>query len=214
MIRSFCSVVHQPATRRAGDQFDPLIVVRHKHVLEDSLKPPALRRLSGRNGGQFNTNGWKYTFAGGRAGYDPGLRAALAEYEVGAQLSDQVIYPNTSVDDKGDALTGAHKYVLHFDAAKLPPVSVFWNMAMYGSDMLFVENDFGRYSIGSTTDGLKPNADGSLDILIQNQRPADTSNWLPAPEGDFNLTMRLYGPDDAGAGWFVSAAGSEADGLV
>jgi hypothetical protein len=32
------------------------------------------------------TNGWKYTFAGGRAGYDPGLRAALTKYEVGAQL--------------------------------------------------------------------------------------------------------------------------------
>jgi hypothetical protein len=78
------------------------------------------------------TNGWKYTFAGGRAGYDPGLRAALAKYEVGAQLSDQVIYPNTSVDDKGEALTGTRKYVLHFDAGKLPPVSVFWNMAMYG----------------------------------------------------------------------------------
>ena len=91
------------------------------------------------------TNGWKYTFAGGRAGYDPGLRAALAKYEVGAQLSDQVIYPNTSVDDKGEALTGERKYVLHFDAEKLPPVSVFWNLAMYGSDMLFVENDFGRY---------------------------------------------------------------------
>lgn len=30
------------------------------------------------------TNGWKYTFAGGSAGYDPGLRAALAKYEVGA----------------------------------------------------------------------------------------------------------------------------------
>ena len=101
------------------------------------------------------TNGWKYTFAGGRAGYDPGLRAALAKYELGAQLSDQVIYPNTAVDDKGEALTGERKYVLHFDAGKLPPVSVFWNMAMYGSDMLFVENDFGRYSIGSTTDGLK-----------------------------------------------------------
>ena len=66
---------------------------------------------------------------------------------------------------------------------------------MYGSDMLFVENDFGRYSIGSTTDGLKTNADGSLTILIQKDRPADTSNWLPAPSGPFNLTMRFYGPE-------------------
>lgn len=141
------------------------------------------------------TNGWKYTFAGGRAGYDPGLRAALAKYEVGAQLSDQVIYPNTSVDDRGEPLNGSRKYVLHFDAGKLPPVSVFWNMAMYGSDMLFVENDFKRYSIGSTTDGLKQDADGSLTILIQKNKPADTANWLPAPEGDFNLTMRFYGPE-------------------
>ena len=140
------------------------------------------------------SNGWKYTFAGGRAGHDPGLRAALAKYEVGAQLSDQVIYPNTSVDDKGEQLTGAHKYVLHFAADQLPPVSVFWNMAMYGSDMLFIENDFGRYSIGSTTDGVKKNTDGSLTIVIQKDRPADTSNWLPAPAGNFNLTMRFYGP--------------------
>src|SRR6185436_10577546 len=42
-----------PAPRRAGDQFDASIVVRHKPVLEDSLKPSRLCRLSGRNGGQF-----------------------------------------------------------------------------------------------------------------------------------------------------------------
>ena len=39
----------------AGDQFDPSIVVSHKPVLEDSLKPPALCQLSGRNGGHFIT---------------------------------------------------------------------------------------------------------------------------------------------------------------
>jgi hypothetical protein len=50
--------------------------------------------------------------------------------EVGAQLSDQVLYPNTAGDDKGEALTGERKYILHFDLGKLPPVSVFWNLAM------------------------------------------------------------------------------------
>ncbi|MGB6446207.1 MAG: DUF1214 domain-containing protein [Xanthobacteraceae bacterium] len=49
--------------------------------------------------------------------------------------------------------------------------------------------------MSSTTDGLKKNADGSLDVAIQKDKPADTSNWLPAPAGDFNLTMRLYGPE-------------------
>jgi len=65
---------------------------------------------------------------------------------------------------------------------------------MYGSDTLFVENDLGRHSFGSTTDGLKRNPDGSLTILIQKDRPADTESWLPAPNGPFNLTMRFYGP--------------------
>jgi hypothetical protein len=57
------------------------------------------------------------------------------------------------------------------------------------------ENDFGHYSIGSTTDGLKKAADGSVTIFIQKDKLADTSNWLPAPAGNFNLTMRLYGPE-------------------
>jgi hypothetical protein len=51
-----------------------------------------------------------------------------------------------------------------------------------------------RYSIGSTTEGLRTAADGSVTLLIQKDRPADTANWLPAPDAGFNLTMRLYGP--------------------
>jgi hypothetical protein len=67
-------------------------------------------------------------------------------------------------------------------------------MSMYDQDQLFIENDFGRYSIGSTTEGLKTAPDGSITVLIQHDQPADTSNWLPAPEsGPFNLTMRLSG---------------------
>src|SRR3954464_14346452 len=44
-----------PPANRAGDQFDTLVVVRHKPVLEDSLKPSRLCRVSGRNGGQFTS---------------------------------------------------------------------------------------------------------------------------------------------------------------
>ncbi|MNO06325.1 hypothetical protein D3C81_2280610 [compost metagenome] len=44
------------------------------------------------------------------------------------------------------------------------------------------------------TSGLKPDTDGSLTLLIQQERPSDTANWLPAPTGPFNLTMRFYGP--------------------
>ncbi len=89
------------------------------------------------------------------------------------------------------------QYVLRFEKDKLPPVSVFWNLSMYDDKEFFVENDFKRYSIGSTTDRLKTDADGSISIYIQHENPgADKqSNWLPAPAGGFNLTMRLYGAE-------------------
>jgi hypothetical protein len=42
------------------------------------------------------------------------------------------------------------------------------------------------------------NDDGSLDIYIQHDNPGPDkeSNWLPAPEDEFNLSMRLYIPQD------------------
>lgn len=139
-------------------------------------------------------DGWRYTMGGGRAGFNYAMRAAFSAHLTGANVPEEILYPNTRVDDKGAPLSGANKYVLHFDKDKLPPVSVFWNMSMYDEKQFFIANDFNRYSIGSTTDGLKTDPDGSITILIQNERPKDTSNWLPAPTGPFNLTMRFYGP--------------------
>jgi hypothetical protein len=138
-------------------------------------------------------NGWRYTMGGGRAGFNYTMRAAFSANLTGANVPEEILYPNTRVDEKGQPLSGVNKYVLQFDKDKLPPVSVFWNMSMYDEKEFFIENDFKRYSIGSTTDGLKSNPDGSITIVIQNERPKDTSNWLPAPKGSFNLTMRFYG---------------------
>ena len=67
---------------------------------------------------------------------------------------------------------------------------------MDDESMLFVANDIDRFSIGSTTDGLTPDADGSLTIYSQHSRPEGdcAANWLPTPSGSFNLTMRFYTP--------------------
>jgi hypothetical protein len=58
----------------------------------------------------------------------------------------------------------------------------------------FVANPINRYCV-SNRSGLVPNADGSVDIYLQNAAPArHESNWLPAPTGQFRLWLRAYMP--------------------
>ncbi len=76
----------------------------------------------------------------------------------------------------------------------LPPNNAFWSLTMGDARNHFVANPLNRYSV-SDRSGLVPNADGSVDIYIQNTAPAGhESNWLPAPSGNFILWLRVYIP--------------------
>ena len=77
----------------------------------------------------------------------------------------------------------------------MPPVSAFWSLTLYDSDGFQVANSLDRFAVSSWMP-FKYNQDGSLDLYFQNQSPGieKEANWLPAPKGPFNLTMRLYGP--------------------
>jgi hypothetical protein len=46
---------------------------------------------------------------------------------------------------------------------------------------------------------LKHNKDGSLDIYIQrdSRGTTDEANWLPAAQGAFSVTMRIYWPKES-----------------
>jgi len=91
---------------------------------------------------------------------------------------------------------GANNYLLHFAKDDLPPVGAFWSVTMYDSEGFPVANAINRFAIGDR-DALKYNEDGSLDIYIQNEKPAadKLANWLPSPpNGPLGITMRLYAP--------------------
>ncbi len=89
--------------------------------------------------------------------------------------------------------------MLHFDKGETPPVNAFWSVTMYGSDSFFVDNPINRYAISSWMP-LKYGADGSLDLYVQHDSPGvdKEANWLPSPEADFNVTLRMYWPKDKG----------------
>lgn len=122
-------------------------------------------------------------------------RAIVAQVGLGANLPEDAIYPLNLGDEDGAPLTGTNKYVIHFDKGATPPVNAFWSITLYDRDGFQVANSLNRFAVSGWMP-FKYNPDGSLDLYFQNESPgADKeANWLPAPTGPFNLTMRLYAP--------------------
>lgn len=140
-------------------------------------------------------NGWTFSTKAGVYGTDYLQRALITAIGLGANRPQDAVYPTSTVDAAGQRYGGAKKYVVHFDKGLTPPVNAFWSITMYDADYFFVDNPLNKYTVSPRND-LKFNADGSLDIYIQNTSPGQDkeANWLPAPSGDFVLMMRLYWP--------------------
>jgi hypothetical protein len=145
-----------------------------------------------------NVNGWITMLGCGVPGKGMLFRAACAQVFPGpVNVPQEATYWWANADGAGQTLSGRHAYILHFPAGQLPPNNAFWSLTMGDAHNRFVANPINRYSV-SDRSGLVPNADGSVDIYIQNAAPAGhDSNWLPAPMGNFILWLRAYLPGAA-----------------
>jgi hypothetical protein len=134
----------------------------------------------------------------GTYGTDYTRRALVAFIGIGANLPQDAVYPTTFVDSTGKPLEGNNNYIIHFAKNEIPPVNAFWSVTVYNNRSFLVSNTINRYALGDRDD-LTFNKDGSLDIYLQHTAPdkAHLSNWLPTPQGPFNLTMRLYWPKES-----------------
>jgi hypothetical protein len=174
------------------DKLDPAVRKALVSVPEDAQqlmawKLPSLARV---------VNGWSMnTDTMGVYGNYYLKRAIVAQFGLGANLPEDAIYPLHLADDTGKPLDGANKYTIHFDKRSTPPVNAFWSITLYDAEGFQVANVLNRFAVSSWMP-FKRNADGSLDLYFQNESPGKDkeANWLPAPKGAFNLTMRLYGP--------------------
>jgi hypothetical protein len=122
-------------------------------------------------------------------------RAILAQQGLGANVVEDAIYPLNLGDESGKPLDGASKYTITFEKGAAPPVNAFWSITLYDQEGFQVGNVLNRFAVSSWMP-FKYNTDGSLDLYFQNESPGKDmeANWLPAPKGPFNLTMRLYAP--------------------
>ncbi|MCG7392835.1 DUF1254 domain-containing protein [Microvirga sp. ACRRW] len=145
------------------------------------------------------TNGWSMnTDTMGVYGNYYLKRAIVAQLGLGANLPEDAIYPMNLADDTGRPLDGVNKYTLHFEKDQIPPAAAFWSLTLYDSEGFQVPNSLNRFALSSWMP-LKHNADGSLDLYLQNENPGQDkeANWLPAPKGPFNVLLRLYAPQSA-----------------
>lgn len=111
---------------------------------------------------------------------------------------EENVYPAALVDREGKSLSDANKYVMRFPKGQTPPVNAFWSVTMYDQTFNFIDNPINRYAVGDRTTSLKLDADGSLPIYIQKERPSEdkVGNWLPSGAGNFHLVLRAYWPKD------------------
>lgn len=149
---------------------------------------------------QTNVNGWNYPPPEtGRMTQTRDWLLRAIQPAAGFNANDPVeaTYLNASVDGDGRALSGNHRYIIHFDKGAEPKVKAFWSITMYNLKYNLVDNPIDRYSLGDRS-GMKHDADGGLTIYVQTTSPGGDkdSNWLPAPDGPFFLFLRTYLPGD------------------
>lgn len=146
-----------------------------------------------------NVDGWQVALEPGDFGTDYLRRAAVAAVAwPGWPAPQQLLQMSTQVDAEGRALSGAHDYLLSFARGRQPPADAFWSLTLEADAdgrRSFVANSADRIGLGSR-DKLPVDADGALALQLQNLSPGldHATRWLPAPKGDFVLTLRLYAP--------------------
>ncbi len=128
-------------------------------------------------------------------------RFAAARMGIWGNSEQEAVYLPYFVDASGENLNASsNRYTLHFAADSLPPVHAFWSLTMLEMPAnLLTANPIDRYLINSPmVPDLERDADGGLSLYIQHESPGKDkeSNWLPAPDGPFIMTLRLYWPKD------------------
>ena len=99
------------------------------------------------------------------------------------------------LDANGQPFDGSKTYRLH-----LPPnvpVSDFWAVTLYDTQTRSMLQTSQRFpTVGSQTEGMKKNADGSYDIYFAPKAPkGQEGNWVQTlPRRSWFTLLRMYGP--------------------
>lgn len=129
------------------------------------------------------------------------VRAAVALIGFGALRPRDALYFSSAVDEDGRSLDGKNTYTMTIPAGGVP-VDAFWSLSLYAPDksgrLFFYPTPNGRHSVNSRSDGVTPRKDGTIELHISREKPADPNTvWMPTPNGPFEAIFRTYLPRQA-----------------
>jgi hypothetical protein len=155
--------------------------------------------MLGNDQGSMTTGHWSISDKRiGRFGTNDLLRARTALTGFGALVTEEAMYFGARNDQFGQVLNGNNQYSMTIPNSGVP-TDGFWSLSLYEIDpsgrLFFTPNAINRFAIGNRTPSLQFNQ-GRLEILIGANPPSleKQTNWLPAPKGPFQLTLRAYLP--------------------
>ncbi|MFZ9030410.1 MAG: DUF1254 domain-containing protein [Robiginitalea sp.] len=107
-------------------------------------------------------------------------------------------YGMAYVDANKKPFDGSKTYKIHIPAN--PPAKDFWALTLYDTQTRSqLQTDQPYPTVGSQTEGIRMNEDGSYDIYFSPEAPAGfENNWLQTiPGKSWFVALRMYGPLEA-----------------
>lgn len=127
-------------------------------------------------------------------------RSSITEYLQYGNNFGAASYFHTFRDSSGQQLNGETPggYKITFPNGQLPQAKRFWSITAYTPESIeLVPNSEQKYDVASYTPGLTYNSNGSLTLYFATSQPdgVPAANYVPVPATNFNLLLRVYGPE-------------------
>lgn len=141
--------------------------------------------------GDVEIGGWRSDFAIGSETADPYTRARVARHGLLGLAKTEAVYFTRTTDEAGRPLGANCDYRLSGG----PMPAEWWSITLYDADSMLPMNEDEALSVDATSilsEGERWMA------LISSVRPQVETNWISSRgAGNFDLTLRLYVPDEA-----------------